>query len=76
MYFGEAADEGGKSNFRSELPQGVAICPAQGFASLRSSSVHFDSATIFSLSKEHTALRLRLLLAEIRTSTMSIGSLT
>jgi hypothetical protein len=50
----------------------IAACPAQGFASLRCSSFHFDRDHGFTFSKKRTALRLRPLMAKIRTSTMSI----
>jgi len=53
----------------------VATRPAQGFASLRRSSFHFDADHGFSFSKKRTALRLRpVVMAEICASTMSIGA--
>ena len=52
----------------------TAACPAQGFTSLRRSSFHFDRDHLFLFSKKRTALRLRPLMAEICTGTMSIGS--
>ena len=52
----------------------VATCPAQGVGSLRRSPFHFNADHGFSFSKKRTAPRLRPLMAEIRTSTMSIGS--